>query len=119
MSHDHYISNFLSRPPSTDAHWQYHSVTRDINELIAYHWKEKKDAAAPDDRHLRIWQECLRVQGELKRKFEGGDETKAGVGKRRLVTLFEANEVARRLAGSHHARGSGARVPSDVVSHWL
>ncbi|KAA8568563.1 hypothetical protein EYC84_007581 [Monilinia fructicola] len=42
MSHDHYISNFLSRPPSTDAHWQYHSVTRDINELIAYHWKEKK-----------------------------------------------------------------------------
>lgn len=69
-----------------------------------------------------VWEECLRVQGELKRKRgsdgeEAGGEKKAE-GKRRLVTLFEANEVAKRLAngvdhGSGYYRGNALRSPVD------
>lgn len=65
----------------------------------------------------------MRVQGEGKRKFEkeeeDGESKDLGMGRRRLVSLFEANEVARRLAGSQNLRGNGAGVKSDVVSKWL
>lgn len=96
---------------------------------MGYHAKNRNVVAPHHRHHLRIWEECLRVQGELKRKFdEDDDEEKEmddkegdgkSAGKRRLVSLFEANEVARRLAGSHNARANGAGVQSDIVSQWM
>ncbi|KAI9646276.1 hypothetical protein NHQ30_005717 [Ciborinia camelliae] len=129
MSHDNYISNFLSRAPAVNETWQYRPGGMGHNTLSAYHARNRRGAASYHTHHLRIWEECLRVQGELKRKFDGDDggvmgdadaesQSKA-VGKRRLVTLFEANEVARRLAGSHQGRGNGAGVPMDVVGQWM
>lgn len=91
--------------------------------LSAFHRKRKNEVAPYVGTHERIWRECLRVQGEGKRKFEkeeeDGESKDLGMGRRRLVSLFEANEVARRLAGSQNLRGNGAGVKSDVVSKWL
>ncbi|TGO46320.1 hypothetical protein BCON_0331g00030 [Botryotinia convoluta] len=116
MSHDNYISNFISNPPSVNEYWQYHPNNVDRDTL------KKRDAAPFYKTHSMIWEECLRVQGELKRKFdsdEDEDKTKREfTGKRRLVSLFEANEVARRLAGSRNGKGNVA-MQMDVVGQWM
>ncbi|ESZ92311.1 hypothetical protein SBOR_7302 [Sclerotinia borealis F-4128] len=134
MSHDNYISNVISQPSYVNEHWQYRPDSIASSALSAYYAKSHRRDAVPYHKpHLRIWEECLRVQGESrsKRKFdeykedeedEGEGEDKGredGGGKRRLVSLFEANEVARRLAGSHTKRGNGAGVQADVVSKWM
>ncbi|KAF7901931.1 uncharacterized protein EAF01_007229 [Botrytis porri] len=125
MSHDNYISNFISDPPSVDEYWQYHPRNVNGDTLSAYHAKQKRDAAPFYQTHSLIWEECLRVQGELKRKFDSDegenseDKTKREfIGKRRLVSLFEANEVARRLAGSRNGKGNVA-TQMDVVGQWM
>ena len=122
MSHDKYISSFISQPPTVENHWNYHPQNITNHTLSAYNAKTKQEETH-DEPHMRIWEECLRVQGELKRKFDGGiedEESKqgAGEGKRRLATLFEANEVAKRLAGSHN-KNNGVGVVSDVMSLWM
>ncbi|APA10450.1 hypothetical protein sscle_06g052200 [Sclerotinia sclerotiorum 1980 UF-70] len=122
MSHDNYISNFLSQPPSINEHWQYHPNSINNYTLNARDTKRKNDAAPYYKRHLLIWEECLRVQGELKRKFDDEEvegKSREEGGKRRLVSLFEANEVARRLAGSHNRRGNGVGTQWDIVSKWM
>ncbi|KAF7930900.1 hypothetical protein EAE99_004150 [Botrytis elliptica] len=126
MSHDNYISNFISNPPSVHEYWQYHPMDFQTDTLSTYRAKQKHDAAPSYQTHSMIWEECLRVQGELKRKFDDDDKDenvegktkREFTGKRRLVSLFEANEVARRLAGSRDGKGY---VPKhmDVVGHWM
>ncbi|KAF7880857.1 uncharacterized protein EAF02_006748 [Botrytis sinoallii] len=126
MSHDNYISNFISNPPSVHEYWQYHPMDFQTDTLSTYRAKQKHDAAPSYQTHSMIWEECLRVQGELKRKFDDDDKDenvegktkREFTGKRRLVSLFEANEVARRLAGSRNGKGY---VPKhmDVVGHWM
>lgn len=75
---------------------------------LSSQWGSKVHASKNETRG--VWEECLRVQGELKRKREGeneneGEEKNVEV-KRRLVTLFEANEVARRLANGTDGRAN-------------
>ncbi|EMR81433.1 putative ankyrin repeat protein [Botrytis cinerea BcDW1] len=124
MSHDNFISNFISNPPSVYDNWHYHPNNADRDTLSAYRAKQKHDMTQKYETHSMIWEECLRVQGDLKRKFDNEDGNGEGktesmfTGKRRLVSLFEANEVARRLAGSHKGKGN---VPMymDVVGQWM
>ncbi|THV45654.1 hypothetical protein BGAL_0464g00050 [Botrytis galanthina] len=125
MSHDNYISNFISNPPSVHEYWQYHPMDHNSDTLSTYRAKQKRDAAPAYQTHSLIWEECLRVQGDLKRKFDdnesenGEEKTKREfTGKRRLVSLFEANEVAKRLAGNLNGKGSVA-TQTDVVGQWI
>lgn len=125
MSHDNYISNFISNPPSVHEYWQYHPMDHNSDTLSAYRAKQKRDAAPAYQTHSLIWEECLRVQGDLKRKFDddesenGEEKTKREfTGKRRLVSLFEANEVAKRLAGNRNGKGNVA-TQKDVVGQWI
>ena len=59
---------------------------------------------------------------------ENGMLKEGGERKRRLVSLFEANEVARRVAGLKRGSGGGQMVINgglveegkpDVVSEWI
>jgi hypothetical protein len=68
----------------------------------------------------RTWEVCQSKDEEL---VEGGGEGR----KRRLVSLFEANEVARRVAGLKRGSGGGQMVVNgglvedgkpDIVSEW-
>lgn len=69
----------------------------------------------PQESKKRTWEICVERDGQL------------GERKRRLVSLFEANEVARRVAGLKRGSGGGQMVVNgglveegkpDVVSEW-
>jgi hypothetical protein len=115
MSHDKYISSFLNSPPRVTNNFDYSP-----NNMSSFTLSSQWGVRAPEKSKTRgIWEECLRVQGELKRKRGSDGEEVGGEkmvdGKRRLVTLFEANEVAKRLANGadHGYRGKMFRSPVD------
>lgn len=82
---------------------------------------------------IQFVEPVVEVEESKKRTFEicvGIDEqTKEGDRKRRLVSLFEANEVAKRVAGVKRNRWGGSQVvvngglveggKPDAVGEWL
>ncbi|KAH7360980.1 ankyrin repeat-containing domain protein [Rhexocercosporidium sp. MPI-PUGE-AT-0058] len=126
MSRDIYIASQVENPipisNSNSMHY-YHGQT-DYNAIInkspsSFAVKEPE----PEESKKRTWEICASVDAEI---AETGN--KDGMRKRRLVSLFEANEVAKRV--TNLKRGYGGRQivvngglidgegKMDVVSEW-
>ena len=78
----------------------------------------KKENDAPEESKKRTWEICAKAD----------EEASDDIRKRRLVSLFEANEVAKRVAGSKSRYGGRQTVINgelvdmegswDIVSSW-
>ena len=76
----------------------------------------------PEESKKRTYEICLEVDEKLVEEGYEGESKR----KRRLVSLFEANEVAKRLAGNKRGRqwvANGHIVDQegrpDIVSEWM
>jgi len=128
MARDTYVSSLVSEPFSLNSNsnggyynnWndyrpgqdEYNGITsRSPAEFVK---KDKTDEAAE-----RTWEICKSVDETLQK--EGKER------KRRLVSLFEANEVARRVAGKKGERRGvvvngglvDGEIKRDLVSEWI
>lgn len=125
MSRDIYIASLVADPSSimngnrfvshyTPMYTDYNSIINQPASNFAI--KEKGE----EESKKRTWEICTKVDGEMER--DGKERN------RRLVSLFEANEVARRVAGSNRGVGGHQMVVNgglvedgkpDVVSEWI
>ncbi|KAG4440717.1 hypothetical protein IFR05_003811 [Cadophora sp. M221] len=127
MSRDIYIASQVENPlpVCTNANMHYSHGQTDYNSIINkspsfFAVKEPE----PEESKKRTWEICAVVDAEIS---EAGD--KEGIRKRRLVSLFEANEVAKRVANLKRGYGGGQIVvngglidgegKTDVVSEWM
>jgi len=125
MSRDIYTASLVADPPSiTDGnhffnHYNpaYTNSSSIINQPASnFAIKDKGE----EESKKRTWEICAKVDGEI--EGEGKER------KRRLVSLFEANEVARRVGGSNRGVGGHQMIVNgglveegkpDVVSEWM
>lgn len=90
-------------PPETPSWWGDEDAPyREVLEQQPEYFVEKKKA-----------QDVQRVICELCR-----ERAQTGGQKRKLVTLYEANEVAKRLAAKSHSDDEGEEVEVDEVRTW-
>ena len=124
MARDLYIASSVENAPGVGYQntFHYYAGQHDYNSIVNQplsNFVPKK--AEPEESKKRTWEICNEVDQKL--RSEGGER------KRRLVSLFEANEVAKRVA-SLKARNGGRQVvvnggligeegKPDVVSEWL
>jgi len=122
MSRDIYIASCASNPPSISTNNNtYYPGQNDYNSLVnrATSTFVEKEDDAPEESKKRTWEICAQA-----------DEGASGeMRKRRLVSLFEANEVAKRVVGRNSRYGGRQRVVNggvvdsvgvpDVVSEWM
>lgn len=105
MAEDSMIASMCSDPPPMPTDWKF-AEKRAIRYGLPSHWQEdilrKAEEDFAEDRQKpvisakhRVWQVLQNTRAELLGE---------GKAKRRLVTLHEANEVARRLAGMKPSR---------------
>ena len=120
-----YITSLVSDPPSlngTSNNWanQYHPGQQDYNSVIHKPCSSFIKNEGPEESKKRTWETCTKYDGELEQ--EGKER------KRRLVSLFEANEVAKRVAGGRSGFGGNQMVingglvddgKKDIVSEWM
>ncbi|KAH7417628.1 hypothetical protein BKA64DRAFT_702397 [Cadophora sp. MPI-SDFR-AT-0126] len=142
MALDIFIASQVENPlpiSSTNYNTYYYHGQTDYNSIINQSpssFVAKGKVAEPEDSKKRTWEICQSVDREIAEKGEGengGDGN--GMRKRRLVSLFEANEVAKRVASLKRERarygygyGGGQVVvngglidgegKTDVVSEW-
>jgi hypothetical protein len=124
MSRDIYTASLVSDSPAitSGSHFgnHYTPMYTDYNSIInqpVSNFAIKENAE--EDSKKRTWDICAKVDGKM--KIEGKER------KRRLVSLFEANEVARRVAGNRGVGGhqmvvNGGLVEEgrpDIVSEWM
>ncbi|TVY42900.1 Uncharacterized protein LSUB1_G001614 [Lachnellula subtilissima] len=115
MSRDEWIASCAENPPSIsfgNPHAHYALTQRSASDFV------KKDADRPGDSVKRTWEICAKAD----------EEASDSMRKRRLVSLLEANEVAKRVAGSKSRSGgrqtviNGGLVDTegsrDIVSLW-
>lgn len=126
MSRDIYIASQVENPfpLSSNNGMHYYPGQTDYNALInkSLSFFVVKEAE-PEESKKRTWEICASVDRDV---TEGGDEN---MRKRRLVSLFEANEVAKRVTNMKHGYGGGQIVvngglidgegKADVVSEWM
>lgn len=127
MSRDIYIASQVENPlpVSSNTNMNYYPGQTDYNSIINkspsfFAVKEPE----PEESKKRTWEICAGVDAEIS---EAGD--KEGMRKRRLVSLFEANEVAKRVTNLKRGYGGGQIVvngglidgegKTDVVSEWM
>jgi hypothetical protein len=128
MSRDTFISSCVTNPPSLNdgpGRHTYRPGQNDPNSVIhrpASSFVQSQESSE-EERRKRVWELCAAADEKLE----------APQKKRRLVSLFEANEVAKRVggigrgwAGGNQAVVNGALVDSgeaegkkDVVSEWI
>jgi hypothetical protein len=125
MSRDIYISSRVSDPPNiaTPGHQAYGAGQTDWNFITN---KPPQDflpkKPVPEESKKRTWEICEGVDADMEK--EGKER------KRRLVSLFEANEVAKRVANIKRGWGGGRQMvvnggvvngeeKPDIVSEWL
>jgi hypothetical protein len=122
MSRDIYIASCAEHPPSITANNnQYYPDQHNYNSLVnkpASTFVEKEDDA-PEESKKRTWEICAEAD-------KGASDQ---MRKRRLVSLFEANEVAKRVAGRNSRYGGRQRVVNggvvdsegvpDIVTEWM
>ena len=124
MARDLYLTSTVQAPPNVSSNYSYNSNHEDYNSLVrqpASSFIPSK--LCPAESKKRTYEICMEVdQNLIEEGYEGESKRK-----RRLVSLFEANEVAKRLAGNK----SGGRQwvangyivdqewRSDVVSEWM
>jgi hypothetical protein len=113
MAADMYMQERVSRAPRLDEYNSYSCYREDQNSLV--HRPLSSFLTVTDDNEApskkRTYEICL-------------EATNKHPGKRRLVSLFEANEVAKRLAGiKTKSQISTERrekeVTTDEVSEWI
>ncbi|TVY32755.1 Uncharacterized protein LOCC1_G008587 [Lachnellula occidentalis] len=114
MSRDKWIASCAENPPSITT---YHGNSSSITQKRAFEFV-KKDEDSLEDSVKRTWEVCAKAD----------DEASHDMKKRRLVSLLEANEVAKRVAGSKSRYGGHQTVingglvdtkgSSDIVSSW-
>jgi hypothetical protein len=122
MSREIYIASQVESPPSITNNGyghQYHPQQHDYHSIINRDPSSFMVKDEPEESKKRTWEICAAKDEELVR--DGGER------KRRLVSLFEANEVARRVVGLKRGYGGGQMVvngglvedaKSDIVSEW-
>lgn len=123
MSRDIYIASEVENPLDAGSRYNYHPGQHDYNSILnksASDFIVKPDA--PEESKKRTWEICAEADAEMSQ--DGNAQPK-----RRLVSLFEANEVAKRVAMFRNGRGGGQIVVNgglidgegraDVVSEWL
>jgi hypothetical protein len=134
MSQDISIASSVEHGPDISTNFNYYPFQRDFNSLID---KPASSFAPPktesdeelerygEDSKKRTYEICMQVDSKLKEEGYEGEAKR----KRRLVTLFEANEVAKRLVDMKMKFGGRQRVANgyvvdgegrqDVVSEWM
>ena len=123
MARDVYLTSTVQDPPNVFSQHSYNPNHEDYNSIIRQSPSSFLPAKpGPEESKKRTYEICLENDQKLiDEGYEG--ETKR---KRRLVSLFEANEVAKRLADTYrHGRqwvANGYIVDGgrkDVISEWM
>jgi hypothetical protein len=123
MARDLYLTSTVQAPPDVFSTYNYNPNHEDYNSIVRQPPSSfLPSKSGPEESKKRTYEICMQVDQELiEQGFDG--EAKR---KRRLVSLFEANEVAKRLASNNRygrqlvANGyivDGGRT--DVVSEWM
>ena len=135
MSLDIFIASQVENPlpissSNSNSMYYYHNQTDHdsiVNKSPSFFVKKEGDQE-PEDSKKRTWEICAGVDKDM--VADGGER------KRRLVSLFEANEVAKRVASLKRERvgyGGGyggnqivvngglndGEGKTDVVSEWM
>lgn len=130
MARDIYTASHVAEPSSNSVNYHYYPNSSDDYESTAR--KPAADFAPPkpvdpeeevgDEGSEATLKACLSVD----EAFVSDTSASEAKPKRRLVSLFEANEVAKRLAGKERAARqvviNGYLVEDskpDIVSEWL
>ncbi|KAL2074939.1 hypothetical protein VTL71DRAFT_8719 [Oculimacula yallundae] len=125
MSRDMFIASQVGNPMSIGNSITYYYPGSTDHDFITNKSPSEfiVKEAEPEDSKKRTWEICAGVDAEMR---ETGDEDKR---KRRLVSLFEANEVAKRVTNLKRGYGGGQVVvngglidgegKTDVVSEWM
>jgi hypothetical protein len=120
MSRDIYIASQVDRGPNisnTAYRSQYHPGQHDYSAVVNRAPETFVVKKGPEESKKRTWEICVEREELL------------GERKRRLVSLFEANEVARRVAGSKRGgggwggptifnAGAAQAFKMDIASEW-
>ncbi len=124
MARDLYIASAVKDPPNVFIDISYNPNYEHHNSIVRQPASSFVTAKSVlEETKKRTYETCVQVDQDLiTQGFEGEARRK-----RRLVSLFEANEVAKRLAGNCRPGGSwwsaygytvhGARA--DLVSEWM
>lgn len=123
MARDLYLTSTVQGPPDVFSEYNYNPNHEDYNSIVRQPPSSFLPAkSGPHESQKRTYEICMQVDREL---IEDGYEGESKR-KRRLVSLFEANEVAKRLAGNNrqgrHWIANGYIVDggrTDVVSEWM
>jgi hypothetical protein len=126
MSREIYIASCVGEPPKiSSGYGQYYPGRHDYSSIInqAASTFVVPKAPKPEETKKRTWEICASVDKEMLE--EGGE----GKRKRRLVSLFEANEVAKRVTGMKRNRGGrqlvinggliDGELKPDIVTKWM
>lgn len=123
MARDLYIASSVENAPGVGHQntFHYYAGQHDYNSIVNQplsNFVPKK--AEPEESKKRTWEICNEMDQKL--RSEGGER------KRRLVSLFEANEVSKRVTGMKRYGGyqvvvNGGLVDTqptpDVFSEWM
>jgi hypothetical protein len=123
MARDLYLTSAVQDPPNVFSNSHYNPGQEDYHSIV--HRSPKLFIPAkpgPADSKKRTYEVCLEADEKMVREGQ--------LRKRRLVSLFEANEVAKRLADNKKQVQAGRYALSggrwhntveeaDVVSEWL
>ena len=123
IARDKWLDWNVKDPPSVFSHYNYNPNHEDYNSIVRQPPMTFLPAKqSPKESWKRTYEICMEVDQKLNDEGYEGEYKH----KRRLVSLFEANEVAKRLAGNkRHGRqwvANGYIVDgahTDVVSKWM
>jgi len=112
MSQDAFIASRVSEPPSLDSNYSYRRQSSDYNSIVSRSPDTfiPTEAGGCENDAKAIHELCTKVDRELQE--EGFDSEPKR--KRKLVSLFEANEVAHRL-GRRKIRHETAVVNGHLI----
>jgi hypothetical protein len=129
MSRDMYIASRVANPPDlTSGYQRYYPGQHDYSSIIN---RPASDFLNKDDKSEESKKGTWEICGEFDEKMVGEKGEGAIERKRRIVSLFEANEVAKRVAkmkttqrlgGSQIVINGGlvdAETKEDVVLTWM
>lgn len=125
MSRDIYTASQVAKPVELNSgfHHRYYPGQQDYNSIIhqpSSNFAKKDDQ--PEESKKRTWEICVEMDSQM------GKEGKER--KRRIVSLFEANEVAKRIASVNKHKCGGNQVvvngglvdgegKEDLISGWM
>jgi hypothetical protein len=122
MSREIYIASCVEDPPKiSSGYGQYYPGRHDYGSILNRPASTFLPPPKTEESKKRTWEICASVDEEM-----GEDKRK-----RRLVSLFEANEVAKRVTGMKRGSARGGRqlvvngglidgeIKPDIVTKWM